>query len=115
MNLVITESSLNTYTLLTLSGEIDLHTYTDMMPFINRYSQDTSTLLLINMQQVSYIDSTGLGAIAKCAHHMEKRSGQIYIICNKPQIMTLFDIAGLTKRNITLFSSESDLKIAITS
>ena len=93
---------------ITLSGEIDLHSYVKMMAAINRHiAVETTRVIIINIITVSYIDSTGLGAIAKCAHHMQKKSGQVAIICTKPQIINLFEICKLTDKNVTIFETEA--------
>ena len=90
-----------------MSGEVDIHTYTDMMKTLQSYIEKPESSVVLNILNVDYIDSTGLGAIAKCAHHMDKNNGLIYVVCNKPQILKLFDICGLTKKNVSMFETEA--------
>ena len=60
------------------------------------------------------IDSTGLGTIAHSAQQIQANTGQIYVICTKPQIKKIFEVSGLLTKNLTLFESEDQISGVVT-
>ncbi|MDO7907836.1 STAS domain-containing protein [Paenibacillus sp. JX-17] len=80
-----------------LSGELDLSVAPDfrlvMEPLVGNSEQD----LVINMKDLKYIDSTGIGillSILKARHGMESR----FIVQDVPtHIQKLFDMTGIAK------------------
>ncbi|KAF6577193.1 MULTISPECIES: STAS domain-containing protein [Paenibacillus] len=80
-----------------LSGELDLSVAPDfrlvMEPLVGESSQD----LIINLRDLKYIDSTGIGillSILKARHGMESRFTVQEV---PPQIQKLFDMTGIAK------------------
>jgi anti-anti-sigma factor len=59
------------------------------------------------MENVHYIDSTGLGSIAHAARTVQDKNGKMILVSNKPQIKKLFEISGLKNKNISLVDNET--------
>ncbi len=51
--------------------------------------------LIINLDHTTFIDSVGLGAIAKVGQKMSESEGQLKLICNKSQLIRLLSASGL--------------------
>ncbi len=94
--------------IVSINGEIDIYTYPKLTETLNSIIEKGSTEIVINLENVRYIDSTGLGALADGANRVFDQGGHVSIICNKPQVKKIFDVSGLAKRNLSLFPSERE-------
>ena len=88
-----------------VQGEIDIYTCPKLSEQLNILVEKGIKNLLLNLDKVHYIDSTGLGIIAHAARTIGDE-GQITIISAKPQIKKIFEISGLQNKNITLCEEE---------
>lgn len=92
--------------ILTLVGEVDVYTYPQLKVAIAEIIDKGNKDMIINLEGVKYIDSTGLGVLANGANKIAKSNGLIGIICTKPQIKKIFEVSGLTQANFKLFDDE---------
>lgn len=53
--------------------------------------------LIISMDGVEYIDSSGLGALVGGLKRASEQQGRIFIVCTNPQVTKVFEITGLVK------------------
>ncbi len=90
-----------------VAGDIDIHTCSKLNEVLARLINEGQKILILDLENTSYIDSTGLGTIAHSAHILDKSSGKVFVISSQPTIKKIFDVSGLSKRNITLFSEET--------
>ena len=86
-------------------GEIDVYTYPRLSEKLNEILDDDCLNLVINLEQVRYIDSTGLGVIANGANKLAKKSGYIHIINANPQVKKIFEVSGLSKANFKIYNN----------
>ena len=112
---MITEFSINVdkshgYPTIFVRGEIDIYTCAQLREMFANLLEEYSSKFILNLDEVEYIDSTGLGTIAHAARKLEENSGQIYVICKKLQIKKIFEVSGLLTKNIRLFEDENVLK-----
>jgi anti-sigma B factor antagonist len=94
--------------IISINGEIDIYTYPKLTEALNSIIEKGGTQIVINLENVRYIDSTGLGALADGANRVYDQGGHVSIICNKPQVKKIFDVSGLAKRNLTLYPNEAE-------
>ena len=99
----------DTFTVVTIKGEIDIHTCPELSKMLQTVMSHGDKKIVLNFENVQYIDSTGLGSIAVCAKSLQPNDGHIYVISAKPQIKKIFEISGLSKKNIHLFETEDDV------
>jgi anti-anti-sigma factor len=52
----------------------------------------------VELDQVSFIDSAGLGAVAGTARQAAAYGGSLHVVCARPQVRQLFGLAGLQDR-----------------
>jgi anti-anti-sigma factor len=62
--------------------------------------------IIINLEKVSYIDSTGLGVLANSTNKMSEKNGELKIVCTQPQLIKVFSVSGLTNKNLKIFPTE---------
>jgi len=90
-----------------LSGELDAYTCTRFREAMIEVIEDGNSSLIVSMEHVDYIDSSGLGTLVGGLKRASERSGKIGIICRNPQIKKVFEITGLD-RVFPLFDSEEE-------
>jgi anti-sigma B factor antagonist len=90
-----------------INGEVDIHTCPKLTNQLNTLISEGHHVLILNLENVHYIDSTGLGTIAHAARNIEPNNGKMLLVSTKPQIKKLFEMSGLKDKNISLFENES--------
>lgn len=95
--------------LVRLSGEIDVHSCTSLSETLENIVANASQNVILNMQDTHYLDSSGLGTIAYSAKLLSDKNHDMIIICNRPQIKKLFDLSGLSSKNIQFFENDTDI------
>ncbi|MDQ7822733.1 MAG: STAS domain-containing protein [Candidatus Eremiobacteraeota bacterium] len=80
-----------------VQGEIDVYTSPRVKETINELIEKENYVLIINLEEVRYIDSTGLGVLIGALKKVREHNGSISLICTNPQIKKIFNITGLVK------------------
>ncbi|HXW77435.1 MAG TPA: STAS domain-containing protein [Candidatus Eremiobacteraceae bacterium] len=80
-----------------LNGEIDVYTSPKVKETISELIDKGHYCLVINLENVRYIDSTGLGVLIGGLKRVREHSGSVHLVCTNPQIKKIFDITGLAK------------------
>jgi anti-sigma B factor antagonist len=84
-------------TVVDLNGEIDVYTSPKVKETISELIDQEHYRLVINLENVRYIDSTGLGVLIGGLKRVREHSGTVNLVCSNPQIKKIFDITGLVK------------------
>jgi anti-sigma B factor antagonist len=80
-----------------LSGEIDVSTANEVKEnLINLISKQSADIKL-DMTNLDYIDSTGLGALIGVLKRLKENDRDIYITNTKKNVRKIFNITGLDK------------------
>jgi len=80
-----------------LIGEIDVFASPEVKSALVAAIKDGQNLLVVDFARVSYIDSTGLGALVAALKAARDSGGSIAVVCKDPQIRRIFDVTGLVK------------------
>lgn len=80
-----------------IQGEIDVYTSPKVKETINSLIEQGNYFLVVNLEDVRYIDSTGLGVLIGALKRVREHDGNITLVCNNPQIKKIFNITGLVK------------------
>ncbi len=78
-------------------GEVDIYTSPELKCKIYELIEEKKLDILINGDDLTYIDSTGLGILMGIYKKLKENNLNIKIINLKPNIYKLFDITGLNK------------------
>ncbi|MEK7298460.1 MAG: STAS domain-containing protein [Candidatus Margulisiibacteriota bacterium] len=97
----------NAIPVLRIKGEIDIYTCPRLHDALKVALDGGADLIVLDLESVAYIDSTGLGTIAQTAHTLSKSGGSVTIVCSNPQVKRIFDISGLSKKNVRLVKEEA--------
>jgi anti-sigma B factor antagonist len=90
---------------LDLSGEVDSYNAPKLRDKMISLIDDINPNIVINLSNVDYIDSTGLGTLVAGLKRATEKGGAIQIICPNEQIFKVFHITGLV-RVFTIHQSE---------
>ena len=82
-------------TLIELEGEIDLHSAPPLKAALLEIGATQSARLCLDLTGVSFLDSTGIGALVGTLKKTREGNGQIAFFGAKPRVKRVFQIAGL--------------------
>lgn len=79
-----------------IDGEIDHHTAPKLREEIDReINLNNIVNLVLDFDNVSFMDSSGIGVIAGRYKQIQARGGKVMIIRVKPQVDKILEISGL--------------------
>ena len=70
--------------------------------------------VVIDLAGVTFIDSTGLGALVKLEHALAARSGRLAIACPEGPARLLLDVTGLTEL-LAVFATRAEAEASVSS
>jgi anti-sigma B factor antagonist len=97
MDLELETSERDGLTVLTLRGEIDVYTAPRMRQAIVDLVDAGSLNIVVDMEKVDFLDSTGLGVLVEGLKRVRTRGGSLSIVVTQDKIVKIFDITGLNK------------------
>jgi anti-sigma B factor antagonist len=80
-----------------VTGDVDLASAPALRARLDDLLADGSRRVLVNLQQVAFMDSSGLSAIVSGMKGMRERGGEIAIACANASILKIFSITGLDR------------------
>jgi len=97
LNIKYSKTSDNNYLEIKPIGEVDIYTSPEFKNKVIEIIETKEVNILINAEELDYIDSTGLGVLMSILKKIKENELNIKIINLKPNIYKLFDITGLNK------------------
>ena len=85
------------YAILDLVGEVDAYTAGRFREIMLNVIEEGHKDVIVCMQNVQYIDSSGLGALVGGLKRVSEKKGRIVIVCDNQQVKKVFEITGLEK------------------
>lgn len=78
-----------------LIGEIDINTSDLLSEKLSKIIDEKNKSIIINADEIDYIDSTGLGMFIKIVKRLKENGNDLYFINPKKNVVKLFKITGL--------------------
>ena len=75
-----------------INGPLDFDTYIEVQDAIKALLVSSTKVLMLNMKNVDYISSVGIGVVLKAKIFMEEAGGKFIMVELKPQVHTVFEI-----------------------
>jgi anti-sigma B factor antagonist len=85
------------WTVVHVYGELDVATTPDLREVLVRLVGEGSTKLVLDLDGVDFLDSTGLGTIISALKRARTHGGDLRLVCTQARIARLFEITGLDK------------------
>jgi anti-sigma B factor antagonist len=83
--------------LIKLQGEVDLYAAPDLKDHVNNAIEGGKTLLILDLSDATFIDSTTLGILVSGMKRLRPRGGRLAVLCPDPTMAKIFDITGLNR------------------
>jgi len=84
-------------TIVSVGGEIDVYTAPKLRDKITELVADGKYHLVVDMEAVEFLDSTGLGVLVGGLKKVRANSGSLQLVCNQERLLKIFRITGLAK------------------
>jgi anti-sigma B factor antagonist len=84
-------------TIVAVEGEIDVYTAPKLRDKITELVGDGVYHLVIDMEGVEFLDSTGLGVLVGGLKKVRAHNGSLQLICTQERLLKIFRITGLAK------------------
>lgn len=85
------------FTVIEVGGEIDVYTAPKLRERLVGLVESGSYRLIVDMESVEFLDSTGLGVLVGGLKRVRAHDGSLDLVCTQERILKIFRITGLTK------------------
>ena len=82
---------------ITAEGEVDLATVNTLRTALTRAMQQGAAHVTLNLDKVTYIDSSGLGTLIGAHKRLASSGGTLVVRCSQARVLRLFTITGLDR------------------
>ena len=97
MDLSLQTREVDTRTIVAVGGEIDVYTAPKLRDKITELVGEGHHQLVIDMENVDFLDSTGLGVLVGGLKKVRAHDGSLQLVCNQDRLLKIFRITGLAK------------------
>tara|TARA_A100001015_G_C14676961_1_gene589170 strand:- start:10 stop:363 length:354 start_codon:yes stop_codon:yes gene_type:complete len=109
IDLAINVTQNKDWQVITLKGELDDYQASKLTSTFNKLIEEVDCKqIILNLDNVSFVDSVGLGTIAIAGKKLLEKSGHLHIVCTQHKISQMVNLSGIisaTKETIQLFDS----------
>jgi anti-sigma B factor antagonist len=79
-----------------VTGEVDIYTAPRVQEVLLGSIEDGATHVVVDLSEVPFIDSTGLGVVVRAVQKLRKKHGALDIVCPNERVRRTFEVTGLT-------------------
>ncbi len=97
MELSVTASRQGDVTVVTVAGEVDVYTAAQLRAALDEEVAADHVHLVVDLDEVTFLDSTGLGVLVGRLKLVRNQSGWLRLVCSNERILRVFRITGLDK------------------
>ncbi len=109
MDLSLETRDVDGRTIVAVGGEIDVYTAPRLRDRITELVAAGTYDLVIDMEAVEFLDSTGLGVLVGGLKKVRAHDGSLSLICHQDRLLKIFRITGLAKVFVIHESAEAAL------
>jgi anti-sigma B factor antagonist len=95
-------------TVITLAGELDLASSPALQEELDRVAASDSRLLIIDLRELDFMDSTGLSVLVRAHQRAEEQGRRLAMVKGPQQVQRLLSLTGVADR-LTVVDSPEDL------
>lgn len=103
MQLQVTTDSVGTARIVRAVGELDLHTASTLDDALTALLDEGAQLLVVDLTEVEFMDSTGLSVILGAVVRLRDGSGELRVVSSRDRITKVFTLTGVDQQ-IQIFS-----------
>jgi anti-sigma B factor antagonist len=90
-------SELAGWTVVTVYGELDVATSPDLRERLIELVNDGRNRLVLVLDGIDFLDSTGLGTIVSALKRARTHGGDLRLVCTETRITRLLEVTGLDR------------------
>lgn len=109
MHLTVTTADRDGVAVVKVGGEVDVYTAPQLRGALDREIAEGRVRLVIDLDDVTFLDSTGLGVLVGRLKLVRKQAGWLRLVCSNDRILRVFRITGLDK----VFAIVEDVDVAL--
>ena len=87
----------NDFWKVSLEGELDVSTADELKKYLHKLVDEKNIDMKLNLENLDYIDSTGLGVMIGILKRLKIENKEVYIEKPKNNVRKIFNITGLDK------------------
>jgi len=95
MELAVSRLDVGGLPVVAVRGEVDVYSAPTLQQNLTQLLDEGESTIVVDMSEVAFLDSTGLGALIAARTATDKAGGTLPIVCNQDRILKLFTITGL--------------------
>lgn len=80
-----------------ISGQLDAFTVSDLKTELKKLTDANSSKIILDLSNVSYANSTSIGAVVAVAQQLRKKKGDLKLCGLTDEIRKVFDLVGASK------------------
>jgi anti-sigma B factor antagonist len=103
----VSQTTAGNVPIVAVKGEVDVYSAPALKEKITELITSGQNTLIVDLGNVGFLDSTGLGALVEARAATAEAGGSLPIVCTQERILKLFTITGLDGV-FTIHSSVSD-------
>ena len=78
-----------------LEGDLDYHASSELRGALNKLAEEKSPKIIISLEKVDYIDSSGIAAFVELAQRLKRSSGKVVFLNLTETVQKVFELAKL--------------------
>jgi anti-sigma B factor antagonist len=114
MDLRLRSRTVGNVVVVEIGGEIDLHSAPGLRAELMRLGEVPLPRLVIDLREVSFLDSTGIGVLVGALKRARDRGGSVHFSACQSRVKRVFEITGLM-RALPLFDTREEAIAAFNS
>jgi anti-sigma B factor antagonist len=95
MEVGLTVDERDGWTVLAVSGELDMATAPEVRERLHNLLADGHEKLIVDLDEVGFLDSTALGVLVGVLKRVRMHSGDLRLVCTQPRVLKVFEITRL--------------------
>jgi anti-sigma B factor antagonist len=107
MHLQVSTDTVGAATVVRAVGELDLHTAGELSDELTKAVDAREALVVVDLSQVDFMDSTGLSTIVAAVAGMRAYDGELRVVTATEKITKVFTLTGVDQR-VGLFRSVAE-------
>jgi len=85
-------------------GEVDMGAAPELRDLVGQAIDDGVSLLVIDLSDARFIDSTAIGILVSARAQMKERGAALELVCTEPNLIRIFEVVGID-RQLTIHAS----------
>jgi anti-sigma B factor antagonist len=82
---------------LEVKGEVDIYSAPRLRERLIELVEEGRTRVLVDLEGVGFMDSTGLGSLVSGLKRLRERDGELALVCTHEPVLKILTITGLDK------------------